>query len=46
MDDIEIDYKIKSIISDNRGELTSKYFDEFYKKYGIERKFIIVGTPQ
>ena len=38
--------KIKCLRSDNGGEFTSKYFNEFCEIHGIKRPFLVARTPQ
>ncbi|KAE8656956.1 D-glycerate 3-kinase [Hibiscus syriacus] len=38
--------KIKCFRTDNGGEYTSEEFDDFYRKEGIKRQFIVANTPQ
>ena len=42
----DIDLKIKCLILENRGEFTSKEFNEFCEIHGIKRKFSALRTPQ
>ena len=42
----EMDSKIKCLISDNRGEFTSKEFMDYYNKHRIKRQFYVARTPQ
>jgi transposase InsO family protein len=42
----EMDSRIKSLIYDNVGEITSKEFMDYCSSHGIKRKFFVVRTPQ
>jgi transposase InsO family protein len=42
----ETDLKIKSLSSNNGGELTYKEFIQFYENHGIKRQFSSPRNPQ
>jgi hypothetical protein len=42
----EMDSKIKFLIYDNGGDLTSKEFMDYYNSHGIKRQFFVARTPQ
>ena len=42
----ETDFKIKCLRSDNGGEFTSKFFQQYCDENGIKRQFSIARTPQ
>lgn len=46
MNENETDCKIKRRRSGSGGEFTSKEFDDFCRKHGIESQFTIAESPQ